>query len=55
MNQFMGGCQLAEASQNPRIQNVLRDNIEKFNSIVADLLKERNPNMSAGEISNLTT
>jgi len=41
---------LAEASRNPDLQKVLRDNIERFNAIVEDLVKERNPKMSPEEI-----
>jgi AcrR family transcriptional regulator len=42
---------LAEASRNTNLQKALRENIERFNVVVQDLIKERNPKMSREEIS----
>jgi len=41
---------LAEASRNPALQKALRDNLERFNVVVQELIKERNPKMSSDEM-----
>jgi AcrR family transcriptional regulator len=41
---------LGEASRNTNLQKALRENIERFNVVVQDLIKERNPKMGVEEI-----
>jgi AcrR family transcriptional regulator len=46
---------LAAASRNPNLQKVLRENINRFNAILEDLLKERNPHMNSQEVKQAQT
>jgi AcrR family transcriptional regulator len=40
---------LAEASRNANLQKAIRENMERFDSVLVDLLKKRNPKMSPKE------
>ncbi len=41
---------LAEASRNANLQRAIRENMEKFDTVVVDLLKEGNPKLSSKKI-----
>lgn len=42
---------LAEASRNEDLQKVLRENMQKFNTVVEDILIKRNPKMGSKDIA----